>query len=528
MKTIPMDQNTIATTVAQLNQSSFFANLTPAELQAIAASATLQQYSPGEVMMRQGTPAENFALVVAGEVIVNRRHATRNEDIEVGRIRPFDTIGELGLLLDEPRSASIVAGKDVAILVFDKQFFSTTFKTLPGFALALSRGLARRLQQASRSLPVARSGTAAITPDPAARKLLPIGFIQRHRVLPLRVQDNILHLGFVEDPTPTVIMLIREDLPGMELRPVAIDVATYNAALQSMAGGLAGDAPAESSTRVDFTKAGVTLDDMLKRIVAERASDLHLSAGQRPRWRIDGVLMEIADLPVLNEADVMMLTHGIMLERNRQQFAADNDTDFAYAIPDVARFRVNLFRDNRGIGGVFRQIPDKILSIEQLGLPSIVRQFCDYPKGLVLVTGPTGSGKSTTLAAMTDYINNTKQAHLRIQLPGWTQHPLRLPQDVDPQAAIAPVVGLSIHGHLIEPGNVEYGHYTPSVRRSGSGCACNLCGAQEGRQQTHEQQRGAFHAQHNAAFAGNKQAVFVLLDLCSTCANLWRNGTAQQ
>ena len=412
MKIIPMDQNTIATTVAQLKQSSFFANLTLAELQAIAANATLQQYSPGEVMMRQGTPSENFALVVAGEVIVNLRHATRNEDIEVGRIRPFDTIGELGLLLDEPRSASIVAGKDVAVLVFDKQFFSSTFKALPGFALALSRGLARRLQQASRSMPVARSETAAITPDPAARKLLPIGFIQRHRVLPLRVQDNILHLGFVEDPTPTVIMLIREDLPGMELRPVAIDVATYNAALQSMVGGLTGDVPAESSTRVDFSKAGVTLDDMLKRIVAERASDLHLSAGQRPRWRIDGVLMEIADLPVLNEADVMMLTHGIMLERNRQQFAADNDTDFAYAIPDVARFRVNLFRDNRGIGGVFRQIPDKILSIEQLGLPPIVRQFCDYPKGLVLVTGPTGSGKSTTLAAMTDYINNTKQAHV--------------------------------------------------------------------------------------------------------------------
>ena len=206
------------------------------------------------------------------------------------------------------------------------------------------------------------------------------------------MHENVLYLGFVEDPTPTVITLIREDLPGMELRPVTIDVATFNAALQSMAGGQAGEGRAESAAQVDFIKAGVTLDHMLKRIVAERASDLHLSAGQRPRWRIDGVLMEISDLPILNATDVMTLTRGIMLERNRQQFATDNDTDFAYAIPNVARFRVNLFRDNEGIGGVFRQIPDKILSIEQLGLPPVVRQFCDYPKGLVLVTGPTGSG----------------------------------------------------------------------------------------------------------------------------------------
>ena len=409
MKKIPIDKVALDTLVAQLNKSNLFANLNPQELQEIVTRSTWQQYSPGEVIMQQGTPSDSFALVIDGEVIVNVRHANRNEEIEVGRIRPFDTVGELGLLLDEPRSASIIAGNDAAILLFDKQFFSTTFKTLPGFALATSRVLARRLQQASRSMPVSSATTATTKLDPEARKLLPIEFIQRHRVLPLRVENNVLYLGFVEDPTPTVITLVREALPGMDLRPVSIDAATYNAALQSSVGGSTQTAAVSGE---DFIKSGVTLDHMLKRVVAERASDLHLSAGHKPRWRIDGILMEISDLPVLDESAVMTLTRPIMLERNRKQFDSENDTDFAYAIPEVARFRVNMFRDNHGVGGVFRQIPDKILSIEQLGLPPIVRQFCDYPKGLVLVTGPTGSGKSTTLAAMIDYINKTSPAHI--------------------------------------------------------------------------------------------------------------------
>ncbi|PYQ47594.1 MAG: type IV pili twitching motility protein PilT [Acidobacteria bacterium] len=101
-----------------------------------------------------------------------------------------------------------------------------------------------------------------------------------------------------------------------------------------------------------------------------------------------------------------------MEARHREQFAADNDTDFAYALPGSARFRVNLFRDRHGVSGVLRQIPTKVLTFEQLALPPILKSFCDIPKGLVLVTGPTGSGKSTTLAAMVDYINKTKKAHV--------------------------------------------------------------------------------------------------------------------
>jgi twitching motility protein PilT len=115
---------------------------------------------------------------------------------------------------------------------------------------------------------------------------------------------------------------------------------------------------------------------------------------------------------VFGPETIYELVEPIIPERNRAQFKSDNDTDFAYAIPGIARFRVNLFRDNKGVGAVFRQIPDRVISIEALGLPPVTRQLCDYPKGLVLVTGPTGSGKSTTLAAMIDYINKTRPSHI--------------------------------------------------------------------------------------------------------------------
>ena len=120
----------------------------------------------------------------------------------------------------------------------------------------------------------------------------------------------------------------------------------------------------------------------------------------------------MSDTSVLGEATVLEMVNPILPDRNKVQFKSDNDTDFAHAIPGVARYRVNVFCDNHGVGAVFRQIPDKILSIEQLGLPVVIRELCEYPKGLVLVTGPTGSGKSTTLAAMVDHINDIRQAHV--------------------------------------------------------------------------------------------------------------------
>jgi twitching motility protein PilT len=143
------------------------------------------------------------------------------------------------------------------------------------------------------------------------------------------------------------------------------------------------------------------------------ASDLHLSVGAPPLVRKDGHMQPLDQaLPVLTPDSVVRLLDPIMPEPNRQEFQARHDTDFAYEIQGLARFRANVFADRKGRGAVFRVIPSKILTAEQLGLSPAILNLCKLTKGLVLVTGPTGSGKSTTLCAMIDYINRTRQDHI--------------------------------------------------------------------------------------------------------------------
>lgn len=416
MKTMPIKGEMIDAVVGELGQSTLFKDLAQKDLAEISNSATMLQYDLNETIINQDDTSDSFYLVVSGEVIIKVRHETRDEQVEVARVKPYDTIGELGLLLNQPRSATIVAGQDVVLLKFDEKLFTDMFHQIPGFGLVICRVLAQRLQQSSRNILLPLTDTQAVQPDREAQNLLSMEFIQRHRVLPLKVEANVLHLGFVEDPTPQVVNMVRDLLPGMELRPVVIDVGTYNSALQAAAGTeskLSEEATETISDQPEHSeRKSPGLDQLLKRMVAEGASDVHISAGQKPHWRIDGDIHMIEDAAVLGSSDVLDLVDPIMLDRNREEFKRDNDTDFAYPIPDVARFRVNLFRDNKGTGAVFRQIPDKILSIEQLGLPPVIRTICDYPKGLILVTGPTGSGKSTTLAAMIDHINKMRQAHI--------------------------------------------------------------------------------------------------------------------
>ena len=415
MKVMPVEKEMTNAIVTELGQSSFFRDLSEKELAEVASSAKMVQYDPDEVIMKQGDASDSFSLVASGEVIIKAKHDTRDELVEVARVKPYDIIGELGMLLDEPRSATVVAGNDTILLTFDKKFFSDMFKRIPSFALVACRVLAKRLHGSSRSMPIPQSDRASIKPDPAIQNLLHVDFVQRHRVLPIQLDGNILTLGFVEDPTPKVIALVREQLPGMELRPTVIDLTTFNNAMQSASGVVELAAPTAEPipTKVEADNPeAAKLNKLLKRMVAERASDIHLSAAHKPRWRIDGNISEMSDTSLLSANDVLELVRPVMPERNMTQFKSDNDTDFAYAIPGIARFRVNLFRDNKGVGAVFRQIPDKILSIEQLGLPPVARQLCEYPKGLVLVTGPTGSGKSTTLAAMIDHINKTRLDHI--------------------------------------------------------------------------------------------------------------------
>ena len=153
------------------------------------------------------------------------------------------------------------------------------------------------------------------------------------------------------------------------------------------------------------------ITQLLAFAVKSKASDLHISAGQPPIIRVDGDMRRI-NMPELEHKDVHSMVYDIMNDKQRKAYEEKWETDFSFEIPGVARFRVNAFNQNRGAAAVFRTIPSKILSLEDLDAPAIFKKISDMPRGLVLVTGPTGSGKSTTLAAMIDYKNETQHEHI--------------------------------------------------------------------------------------------------------------------
>src|SRR6266404_2426041 len=145
--------------------------------------------------------------------------------------------------------------------------------------------------------------------------------------------------------------------------------------------------------------------------VEHGASDCHLSAGEPPLIRIDGDLKKLENPPLTKE-EVHALIYDIMNDAQRKVFEETHECDFSFELNQLARFRVNVFRQRKGEAAVFRTIPTKILTLEELGMPPILKQMCDKEKGLILVTGPTGSGKSTTLAAMVDYLNSSFEGHI--------------------------------------------------------------------------------------------------------------------
>jgi len=165
-----------------------------------------------------------------------------------------------------------------------------------------------------------------------------------------------------------------------------------------------GDASGNGSTK--------EIDALLAAMLARKASDLHLSSGVVPMVRVDGEMEPIQGYSTFTPEQLQRVLMPIIPPRNRQEFSDCHDSDFAYDLPGKGRFRANIFVDLHGMGAVFRIIPTKILTVEDLKLPTELLTLCQLPKGLVLVTGPTGSGKSTTLAALIDFINRTRSAHI--------------------------------------------------------------------------------------------------------------------
>ncbi len=409
MEAVAMSKDLEPKVHTALSQCALFRALKADQLGQVVKVAELVRYEAGEPIVRQGEASDSFFVVVDGSATVSVEKAGA-EPVELGEVPLPSSIGEVSLLLREPRTASVVATTPVMALKFSAKVFDQMFQKIPQFGVAISEGLAYRLHQLSGKMDLPR---AEHTEPPSADvvSLLPLEFIQRQRVLPLAQHGNVMIVGMVDAPSTQVLNAIRTHLPATEIRPRRIEAEFFNDVLSRHAGVEGFAAPAPAPTGVS-PAAPKLLVQLLERVVAEGASDLHLSAGHRPHWRIDGDMRPMTDMPPLGPSEVLGLLEPVMEPRHREQFAADNDVDLAYALPGSARFRVNVFRDRHGVSAVMRQIPSKILTFEQLALPEVVRGLCDIPKGLVLVTGPTGSGKSTTLAAMVDHLNRTKKLHI--------------------------------------------------------------------------------------------------------------------
>ncbi len=155
----------------------------------------------------------------------------------------------------------------------------------------------------------------------------------------------------------------------------------------------------------------ITIDSLLKALVDKDASDLHLKSGQAPVMRVRGELQRVPELTLTQERHTELLM-GLLNDERRERLEDFKEVDLSYNLPGVSRFRVNMFWQRGQIGAVFRVIPFKIKTIDQLSMPTVCKRIAMMPRGLILVTGPTGSGKSTSLAAMIDHINTNKRAHV--------------------------------------------------------------------------------------------------------------------
>src|SRR6266581_6741279 len=156
---------------------------------------------------------------------------------------------------------------------------------------------------------------------------------------------------------------------------------------------------------------GITLSELFKKMIEMGGSDLHISTNSPPRVRVHGKLRPL-DMPPLTAADTKALAYSVLTDAQKHRFEENLELDLSFGVKGLSRFRANIFNQRGAVGAVFRAIPYEIKSFEDLGLPTVVKDLCTKPRGLVLVTGPTGSGKSTTLAAVIDKINIDRHEHI--------------------------------------------------------------------------------------------------------------------
>jgi twitching motility protein PilT len=256
----------------------------------------------------------------------------------------------------------------------------------------------------------------ASPPDPSLAARLPAEAARRSRAVPIAGDDTTLTVA-IADPTDAELLAWIARQAGSPVRasiatPAAIARALdllYAAPTAAAGGGGASDAPA---TAAPTGGPGISLDAMLGQVVAQGASDLHLSVGKPPAIRIDGQIWPLEGEAALTAERTRALVESAVSEAQLRQFDEELELDTSYTAPNVGRFRLNVFVQRGCVGAVLRAIPLTVPAFSDLGLPPVVATFADAPRGLVLVTGPTGSGKSTTLASLVDIVNRTRRAHI--------------------------------------------------------------------------------------------------------------------
>ena len=240
--------------------------------------------------------------------------------------------------------------------------------------------------------------------------MIPLAMAQRHRAVAVGMSSSQLRVA-MEDPTNHAALEQISKETGWTIEGVLAAAPDISLAIEVLYN--VEDAPAEVAVGDEPPPpAELHLNVLLVEMVAAGASDLHISAGLPPCVRIDGALRPMEGYDVLTGSETRRLIYGILAQRQREKFEEDLELDTSHSVPNAGRFRLNVFLQKDSVGAVLRAIPFKIVPLDKLGVPAVVADLANLPRGLVLVCGPTGSGKSTTLASVVDIVNMTRPDHI--------------------------------------------------------------------------------------------------------------------
>ncbi len=238
--------------------------------------------------------------------------------------------------------------------------------------------------------------------------LVPEGLARQHLALAVDFEGHKLVVAFAEPADDAALAAVGQ-ATGYEIIPAVADRAELLQAIDMVFGVPTGDEPAPSSAaRTDE----LSINDLLEHVLQFRGSDLHLTANSPPVVRVHGDLRSIGDYPVLNGSQIRQMVYSIISQKQREKFEAELELDTSYTLPGKSRFRMNVFLQRDSVGCVMRVIPYEIVDFDRLGIPPAVKTWANLPRGLILVTGPTGSGKSTTLASLVDIVNRDRAVHI--------------------------------------------------------------------------------------------------------------------